>query len=137
MMTVVLPAGSESRSRTKAPDRRAALARSRELAILCAQTCDDFRGKDTIVMDVSHVTPLFDYFVITTGTNPRQIKAIAQGADATMKEHASPRVSVDGRSTSNWIVQDYGDVILHVFTPEGRNQYDLEGLWGDAKRIDW
>jgi len=137
MMTVVLPAGSESRSRTKAPDRRAALARSRELAILCAQSCDDFRGKDTIVMDVSHVTPLFDFFVITTGTNPRQIKAIAEGADAAMKEHGSPKISVDGRSTSSWIVQDYGDVILHVFTPEGRNQYGLEGLWGDAKRIDW
>jgi ribosome-associated protein len=88
-------------------------------------------------MDVSHVTPLFDFFVITTGTNPRQIKAIAEGADAAMKEHGSPKISVDGRSTSSWIVQDYGDVILHVFTPEGRNQYGLEGLWGDAKRIDW
>jgi len=137
MMPVVSPALSVSRSRSKAPDRRAVIARSRELAILSAQTCDDFRGKDTLVLDVSHITPLFDFFVLTTGTNPRQIRAIAQGVDAAMKEQGSPRQSVDGRSSGNWIVQDYGDVILHVFTPEGRKQYDLEGLWGDAKRIDW
>jgi ribosome-associated protein len=137
MMPVVLPAGSESRSRTKTPDRRAALARSRELAIQCARSCDDFRGKDTVVLEVSHITPLFDYFVITTGTNPRQMRAIAEGADAMMKENDSPKVSVDGRDSSNWIVQDYGDVVLHVFTPEGRSQYDLEGLWGDARRIEW
>lgn len=137
MMPVVLPTGSESRSRSKTPERRAALARSRELAVLCARTCDDFRGKDTIILDVSHVTPLFDYFVITTGTNPRQIKAIAEGANSAMKEQGSPKVSTDGRESSNWIVQDYGDVILHVFTPDGRSQYDLEGLWGDAKRVEW
>ncbi len=137
MMPVVLPTGSESRSRSKAPERRAALARSRELAVLCARTCDDFRGKDTIILDVSHITPLFDYFVITTGTNPRQIKAIAAGANAAMKDQGSPKVSTDGRDSSNWIVQDYGDVILHVFTPDGRSQYDLEGLWGDAKRVEW
>ncbi len=137
MMPVVLPARSESRSRTKAPDRRAALARSRDLVISCARSCDDFRGKDTIVLDVSHITPLFDYFVITTGTNPRQMKAIAEGADVTMKENGSPKIGVDGRDSSNWIVQDYGDVVLHVFSPEGRNQYGLEGLWGDAKRVDW
>ncbi|QDT53202.1 Ribosomal silencing factor RsfS [Caulifigura coniformis] len=89
------------------------------------------------MLDVSHITPLFDYFVITTGTNPRQIRAIADGVEATMKEHGSPRQSVDGRDSGNWIVQDYGDVVLHVFTPEGRSQYDLEGLWGDAKRVDW
>ncbi|WP_145034925.1 ribosome silencing factor [Caulifigura coniformis] len=136
-MPVVSPTGSVSRSRSKAPDRRAAIARSRELAILSARSCDDFRGKDTLVLDVSHITPLFDYFVITTGTNPRQIRAIADGVEATMKEHGSPRQSVDGRDSGNWIVQDYGDVVLHVFTPEGRSQYDLEGLWGDAKRVDW
>ena len=89
------------------------------------------------MLDVSHITPLFDYFVITTGTNPRQMRAIAEGADTAMKEHGSPKISTDGRDSSNWMVQDYGDVILHVFTPDGRSQYDLEGLWGDAKRVEW
>ncbi len=137
MMPVVSPTGSESRSRSKALDRRASLANSRELAIACARSCDDFRGKDTIILDVSQITPLFDFFVLTTGTNSRQIKALAEGADAAMKERGSPKISVDGRDSSNWIVQDYGDVILHVFSPDGRSQYDLEGLWGDAKRVEW
>lgn len=137
MMTVVMPSEIVSRSRTRLPDRRAGLARSRELAILSARSCDDFRGKDTVVLDVSHITPLFDFFVITTGTNPRQMRAIAEGADATMKDQDSPRISVEGRESGNWIVQDYGDVVLHVFNPEGRNVYGLEGLWGDAKQVAW
>ena len=137
MISVVLPAGSESRSRTKALDRRAALSQSRELAILCARSCDDFRGKDTLILDVSHITPLFDCFVITTASNPRQLHAIAEGANAAMKEHGSPRISVEGKDSGNWVVQDYGDVVMHVFSPQGRDLYNLEGLWGDAKRVEW
>ena len=137
MMTVAMPSRNVSRSRTRVPDRQASLARSRELATLCARSCDDFRGRDTIVLDVSHITPLFDFFVITTGTNSRQMRAIAEGADATMKDQDSPRLAVEGKNSGNWIVQDYGDVVLHVFNPEGRNVYGLEGLWGDAKHVAW
>ncbi len=90
-----------------------------------------------MVLDVSQITPLFDFFVITTGTNPRQMRAIAEGASTAMKELGSPKQSTEGKDSGNWVVQDYGDVVLHVFTPEGRKNYDLEALWGDAKRVDW
>jgi ribosome-associated protein len=65
------------------------------------------------------------------------MRAIAEGADHAMKEHGSRRQGADGRDSSTWIAQDYGDVVLHVFNPEAREQYDLEHLWGDAERIDW
>lgn len=135
-MPIALQAESPSVSRPL-PDRRAAIARSRELAIACANACDDFRGKNTVILNVSRITPLFDFFVITTGTNPRQMRAIAEGADHAMKEHGSRRQGADGRDSSSWIAQDYGDVVLHVFNPEARGLYDLEHLWGDAERIDW
>jgi ribosome-associated protein len=136
MMSAVLHAES-SPSRVRHPDRRAALLRSREQAIACARACDDFRGKEIVILDVSHITPLFDFFVIATGMNPRQMRAIAEGADAAMKEHGSARQGVEGRETGNWIVQDYGDVVLHVFNPAARKLYDLEHLWGDAQRVEW
>lgn len=137
MTPVALPVESSTPSRINLPDRRAALARSREQAILCANACEDFRGKDTIILDVSKITPLFDFFVITTGTNTRQLRAIGEGASAAMKEHGAKRQGIEGRDSTSWIVQDYGDVVLHVFSPEARRLYDLENLWGDAKRIDW
>jgi hypothetical protein len=81
------------------PDRRAAIARSRDQAIACANACDDFRGKNTVILNVSRITPLFDFFVITTGTNTRQMRAIAEGADHAMKEHGSRRQGADGRDS--------------------------------------
>ncbi|MBX3444798.1 MAG: ribosome silencing factor [Planctomyces sp.] len=120
------------------PDRRAAVARSREQAIACANACEDFRGKDTVILDVSNITPLFDFFVITTGGNPRQMRAIAEGADDVMKALGSERRGVEGLQSGSWIVQDYGDVVLHVLNPGSRTMYDLENLWADAVRVeDW
>jgi ribosome-associated protein len=136
MMPAVLPNRESSPSRVPLLDRRAALSRSREQAIACARACDDFRGKETVILDVSKITPLFDFFVITTGTNPRQMRAIAEGANHAMKEHGSHRDGIEGRDSSTWVVQDYGDVVLHVFNPESRKLYDLEHLWG-APRIEW
>jgi ribosome-associated protein len=135
-MMPVLQATSKS-SRTTVPDRRAAVARAREQAIACARACDDSRGKETLVLDVSKITPLFDFFVITTGTSPRQMRAIAERADDAMVEHGSARRSIEGYDSGTWIVQDYGDVVLHVFNPESRALYDLANLWGDAPQVEW
>lgn len=95
------------------------------------------RGKETLVLDLRSITPLFDFFVISTGTNTRQTRAMAEDVDRVMKEHGSRRMGVEGLEPGSWIVQDYGDVVLHVFTPEERRQYDLERLWGDAPQISW
>ena len=98
---------------------------------------DDYRGQNTVVLDLTGVTPIFDYFVLTTGNSPRQMRAIADEVHRVLRQEGSERLGVEGYETSSWILQDYGDVVLHVFTPETRGIYDLERLWADAPRVDW
>ncbi|MCA9055087.1 MAG: ribosome silencing factor, partial [Planctomycetaceae bacterium] len=96
-----------------------------------------YRGQETAVLDVSGITALFDYFVITTATNRRQMHAIADQVSVALKRQGEVRRSREGYEGNSWIVEDFGDVILHVFTPESRELYDLENLWGDAVPVDW
>ncbi|MGE0375072.1 MAG: ribosome silencing factor [Planctomycetaceae bacterium] len=106
-------------------------------AVAAARVCDDYRGQDTLVLDLTGITPICDYFVITTATNRRQMNAIADEVHRCLKASGSRRIGREGYDSSTWLVQDYGDVVLHVFTPETRALYDLENLWGDAPHIDW
>lgn len=111
--------------------------RSLRHACLCAKVADEFRGTDTIVIDLTKITPIVDYFVISTGTSRRQMHAIAEEVDSILKAEGSKRIGLEGYDDSSWILQDYGDVVLHVFTEEAREIYDLEHLWADAPQIDW
>jgi ribosome-associated protein len=78
-----------------------------------------------------------DYFVICTGQNPRQAKAIYDGVHSALKgENRTLPVSVDGTGEAKWIIADYLDVVLHVFTPDAREFYALEDLWGDVPSIE-
>ena len=114
--------------------RRAALER----ACLAAQAAEDLKGKSTVVLDMTPVTAIVDYFVVTTATSGRQMRAIAEEVEAMLKSCGNrPRVGVEGRTSETWILQDYGDIVLHVFSPEGRALYDLEHLWADAPHVDW
>lgn len=106
-------------------------------ACRCAQIADDFRGKDTVVLDLTQITPIVDYFVITTGASPRQLRSLAEEVRQAMKSRKNPPLGVEGDERSSWILQDYGDVVLHAFLPEARGLYDLERLWADAPRVDW
>lgn len=106
-------------------------------AVRAAQACDAMRGKETVVLDLRSVTPLFDFFVISTGSNTRQTRAMAEEVNRVLKGQGSPRQAVEGLEPGSWIVQDYGDIVLHVFTPEDRERYDLEHLWGDAPKVEW
>jgi ribosome-associated protein len=107
-------------------------------ACRAASVCDQYRGQDTVVLDVSGITALFDYFVITTATNRRQMHALADEAARSLKRHGEQRLSREGYAgDSTWIVEDFGDVVLHVFTEEARGLDVLEHLWGDAPQGDW
>lgn len=116
--------------------QEAALQKSQENACLVAKVCEDFRGQDVMVLDVTNVTSLFDFFVIATGNNRRQLRAMVDSADDVMQSRHSDRLGCDGDDIP-WICHDYGDIVLHVFTPDARSMYDLENLWGDATQIDW
>lgn len=114
-----------------------AIAESRENAILCARIAEEYRGRDTVVLDLTAITPIVDFFVISTGATRRQMHAIAEEVDRVLNERGSERVGLEGYRESSWILQDYGDVVLHVFTDDMRQLYDLERLWADAPRVEW
>ena len=116
--------------------RPRSLEEARRNACRVAQVCSEFRGADILVLDLTQITPLFDYFVIATGNSRRQNRAIANTADDVMAALDSPRRGTEGMD-GPWICHDYGDVVLHVFMPEAREHYDLENLWADAPRVDW
>ncbi|MBL8815618.1 MAG: ribosome silencing factor [Planctomyces sp.] len=114
-------------------------ANSLSNAVIAAKIADDLRGQDIVVLDMTHLTSIVDFFVIVTGNSRRQMHAIADEVNRKLKhEDGNRRFSIEGyRTEGNWILTDYGDVVLHVFTSEGRLLYNLEQLWADAKRIDW
>ena len=111
--------------------------RSLLAACQCAELAENMRGKETIVLDLTEVTPIVDYFVITTGTSGRQMRSVADEIDRAMRSTGSRPRSVEGINDANWILEDFGDIVLHVFSEEARKLYDLEHLWADAPRIDW
>ena len=106
-------------------------------ACLTAKVAEDYRGKDTVVLDMTGITPIVDYFIVSTGNSRRQMHAIAEEVDRVMALNDSKRIGLEGYAESSWILQDYGDTVLHVFTEEARNLYELEHLWADSKRVDW
>ncbi|MFN0051849.1 MAG: ribosome silencing factor [Planctomycetales bacterium] len=122
-----------------ADDSRTIARRQESLAAACqcAQAAEDSRAKDALVLDLTGVTPIADYFVIATGSSGRQMQAVAEEVDRVMRAHGSRPLGVEGKDGSQWILHDFGDIVLHVFSPEARALYDLEHLWADAPRVDW
>jgi ribosome-associated protein len=111
--------------------------RSRKEACLCARIAEEFRGQNTVVLDLTEVTPVFDFFVITSGTNPRQMRALAEECRKVLKQLGHASSGIEGEGDNSWLLQDFGDIVIHVFLPEARLMYDLERLWADAKVVDW
>ena len=106
-------------------------------ACLCARVASENKARNIVVLDMRGITPLFDFFVLITGTSRRQIHTVSEEIDAALRERGDLRLSVEGYEASSWVVQDYGDVMVHVFNPQTREYYALEDLWADAPRIDW
>lgn len=113
------------------------LASALHRACLAAKVAADNKGSDILVLDMRSVTPLYDFFVISTGTSRRQIHAIAEETDAALHAEGDTRLGIEGYEASRWIVQDYGDVVVHVFDTDTRQYYLLEELWADAPKVDW
>ena len=102
-----------------------------------ARIADDLRAQDVVVLDLRDVTSVCDYFVIATGGSTRLMRAVVEEVNKSFKHDRWPFRQVEGSQNDQWILADFGDIILHLFQPEARELYDLEGLWADAPRIDW
>ena len=107
-------------------------------AITAARAADDKLAENTIVIDVAEVLAITDVFVITTGGNPRQVRAIAQHIEEQVVRAGGPKVRrSEGLDTYEWVLLDFGGFICHVFDEDHRAYYELERLWGDRPQIDW
>jgi ribosome-associated protein len=116
--------------------------RRRQISRLPAQieqaihAAEDKKAVDLAVLDLRKAAGFTDYFVICSGTNPRQIRAIADAVMDTLADDGAKPAHVEGYDRSEWILIDYFDFIVHIFAPETRMFYGLERLWGSAERID-
>ena len=119
-----VPHHAAGRSR---PER---MAKAIEHATLCARIADDNRAKDVLLLDLREATPLLDFFLIATAATRRQGNSIAFEIDAEMKKLQEFKLGMEGAEEGSWILVDYGDFVVHLFTPEARAYYALEEVWG-------
>jgi ribosome-associated protein len=89
------------------------------------------------VLDVSRVSPVTDFFVIGTGSSGRQMRSVAEEIESLGTEQSFKPLGRHGHEGEAWLLTDFVDVVLHLFSPEARGYYDLDGLWGDAPQVDW
>lgn len=107
-----------------------------EQALETAKILSSKKGKDIKVIEISDVSVLADYMVIATGTNSTQVKALADTVEEKLDEIGISVSHIEGHRSNSWVLLDYVDIIVHVFSNEAREYYDLERLWQDGKEID-
>ncbi|HSL46611.1 MAG TPA: ribosome silencing factor [Anaerolineales bacterium] len=96
-------------------------------------TLEDKKGEDILLLDIKDIASFTDYFVICNGTSDRMLDALAKGVVEATKQDYKKKSRVEGQSQEGWLVLDYGDVVVHLFSPDQREHYDLEELWSDGK----
>jgi ribosome-associated protein len=110
---------------------------ARTFAVEAARLAANTRSHDVVVLDVRDVSPVTDYFVLATGTSARQMRTVVDEIGELGQRGGFAPLSTAGYETDSWILVDCVDVVVHVFSQDARQFYDLDGLWGDAQRVDW
>ena len=105
----------------------------REKAEAIAKVLSDKKGMDVAVIDISPKASFADFFVLASGGSDRQVAALVESVEDLMEPQGVFPKSVEGRKTSGWILMDYGDVVVNVMTPEMREKYNIERIWGDCE----
>ena len=111
---------------------------SRDLAIVAARAADDMKATDTLVLEVGPILAITEYFVITSASNRRLVRAVSDDVEAKVREATgrSP-LRVEGAREQQWVLIDYGDIVVHIFSDETRSFYEIERLYRDAPVIEW
>lgn len=111
---------------------------AKQIALIAAQAADDRKGEQIVVVQVTAVSYLADYFVVVSGFSPVQVKAIARAIQDEVLENCGRSIlRQEGFAEGRWILQDYGDVVVHVFMPQEREYYNLEAFWGHGEKVNW
>jgi len=108
----------------------------KDMARIVYRALEDKNGEDICIIDISGISPLADYFIITSGSNDSQVKALVDHVEDEMHKAGHSQIQREGLQTGNWVLLDYGDVVVHVFDTENREFYHLERIWSDGKRIE-
>jgi ribosome-associated protein len=109
-----------------------------DTALVAARAADDKLGGDTVVLAMGELLGVVDAFVVTSGRNDRQVRALVEEVEQRVKDHdGTAPIAVEGLSDATWVLMDYGAFVVHVFAEQTRGYYDLEHLWSSAPRIAW
>ena len=109
---------------------------SKKMALMAMEALEDRKGIDVHAIDISEISTLADYFIIANGTNSSQVQAMADSVQDALGRAGFLTKNVEGYESANWILLDFGDIIVHVFDSENRVFYDLERIWRDGKPIE-
>lgn len=104
-----------------------------EIARKIVDVLEEKKGENIVLMDIRELSDFADYFVICTGTSDRMLQALADQTMDDLRNNHHVRGRIEGEAREGWILVDYGDVILHLFSPDRRDYYRLEDLWGKGK----
>jgi ribosome-associated protein len=110
---------------------------SRAVAVAAGRAAADKQATDIVVLDVSKVIVITDYFVICSASTQRQVKTVIEAVEQSVRELGARPIRREGEVGAGWWLLDYVDVVVHVFGTEEREYYDLERLWRDAPKVDW
>lgn len=109
---------------------------SKKYAKIAYDALADKKGENIKIIDISEVSPIADYFIIADGANQNQLQAMCDAVDEELYKAGCELKQTEGNRNSTWILMDYGDIIVHVFSKEDRLFYDLERIWKDGVEID-
>ena len=112
------------------------MTRASEMVKLVVTALEDKKAVDIRVLDIEKISTIADYFIIASGANRNQVQAMADQVEETLGKVGFEPKSVEGYRNANWILLDYGDVVLHIFDEENRLFYDLERIWRDGTQVE-
>lgn len=108
---------------------------SKEMAKLAYEALEDKKAEDIKILEIGNISIIADYFIIANGTNASQVQALVDNVQEVLGRHGHDPKRIEGLRTASWILLDYGDVVIHVFSKEDRLFYDLERIWRDGKSV--
>lgn len=112
------------------------MEQAKQMVKLAYQALEDKKGEDIRVIDISEVSVLADYFLIANGSNANQVNALVDSVEEELSKAGFEVKQREGYGLGNWVLLDFGDIIVHVFDKENRLFYDLERIWGDGKVVE-
>jgi ribosome-associated protein len=114
------------------------LEKVRDYCSIAARASWEKGGEDTVILSVGKTISITDAFVITSGTNARQVRTMAEEVEEKVKQAGGPApLRIEGLDDARWVLMDYGDFVVHLLLEEARDFYQLDRLWSDAERWDW